>query len=159
MFLQSSSIIHSQRSPILSEIFIKIIPRLDLLSDHIIYNRRVSTFPAKKINRYPKLDTRAGINNIYPDTIRRLEIKIVSLTTIELNNQKNKKKKFESFFNVCQQSKRFLCTSRSKTQSLNPCKISRNRSITSREEFSPSSREIRRDRFEIIFAIGQEIGG
>ena len=119
----------------------------------------MSTFPAKKINRYPKLDTRAGINNIYPDTIRRLEIKIVSLTTIELNNQKNKKKKFESFFNVCQQSKRFLCTSRRKTQSLNPCKISRNRSITSREEFSPSSREIRRDRFEIIFAIGQEIGG
>lgn len=52
----------------------------------------MSTFPAKKINRYPKLDTRAGINNIYPDTIRRLEIKIVSLTTIELNNQKNKKK-------------------------------------------------------------------
>lgn len=98
MFLQSSSIIHSQRSPILSEIFIKIIPRLDLLSDHIIYNRRVST---KKINRHPKLDTRTGINNIYPDTIRRLEIKIVSLATIELNNHKNEKKKDSNPSSMC----------------------------------------------------------
>lgn len=47
LFLESSSIIHRQHSPILSEIFIEI--RLDLLYDDIIYTRRVSTFPTKKL--------------------------------------------------------------------------------------------------------------
>lgn len=99
LFLESSSIIHRQHSPILSEIFIEI--RLDLLYDDIIYTRRVSTFPTKKlivILTDPHV-LESKIYYKYPDsrrivtfrTTRILEIKIVSLAAINLTKQSKKK--------------------------------------------------------------------
>lgn len=94
----------------------------------------------------------------YPDsrlivtfrTTRILAIKIVSLAAINLTKQSKKKTELESSSesNVCQQSKRFLCTSRSRERGRRvkrnrwivkfvPRKISRNRSTTSRGEFPP----------------------